>query len=133
MTHKAQPKSLRIKETKDWLSRGFYQKDFPRYLEEDYIIREFLGEKLPAGTVQDTEIERNQNALKIIIKTSRPALIIGRGGKGVEELRNALEKELAKKIRLKSVQTKSRREIKIEILEIRNMWASASLTAQWVG
>jgi small subunit ribosomal protein S3 len=130
MSHKAHPKILRTKETKDWLSRGFYQRDFPRYLEEDFRIREFLSAKLPEGTVQEIEIERNQSALKVIIKTSRPALIIGRGGKGVEELKAELEKTLLKKVKTKGAS--SFRGIKLEILEIKNMWASASLTGQWV-
>lgn len=132
MSHKSHPKSLRIREIADWLSRGFYQKNFPLYLEEDYRIRRFLGNKLPAGTVQDIELERGQTVLKVIIKTSRPALVIGRGGKGVEEIRNDLYKELAKKTATGGKAPTGRRDIKIEILEVRNMWSSASLTAQWV-
>ncbi|MCX6790628.1 MAG: 30S ribosomal protein S3 [Candidatus Gribaldobacteria bacterium] len=132
MSHKSHPKVLRIREIKDWLSRGFYQRNFPRFLEEDCRIRDFLNEKLPQGTVQDVEIERGQTVLKVIIKTSRPALIIGRGGKGVEELKYALEKELSKRSMIRLLSPINRRDLKIEILEVRNMWASSSLTAQWV-
>jgi small subunit ribosomal protein S3 len=129
MSHKTSPKILRIKEIKDWLSRGFYQKNFPQYLEEDFRIREFLKKKLPRGSVEDIEIERSPTLLKIIIKTARPALVIGRGGKGVEELRNELEKTLPK---AKKDADRPKREIKIEILEVKNPWTSASLVSQWV-
>lgn len=129
MSHKVHPKSFKIREMKDWLSRGFYKNNFPVYLEEDFVIRKFLTKKLPQGILQEVEIERTLAALKIIIKTSRPALIIGRGGKGVEELKLGIEKEIAK---VRKVLKNDRSVIKIEIIEIRNPWLSASLTAQWV-
>lgn len=130
MSHKANPKLLKIREIKDWLSRGFYGNKFPQYLEEDFRIREFLGKKLPQGTVEAIEIERNRTITKVIIKTSRPALIIGRGGKAVEELKLEIEKKLVSLTDKKDLQPK--REIRIEILEVKNMWNSASLVAQWV-
>lgn len=129
MSHKVHPKSFKIREMKDWLSRGFYKNNFPVYLEEDFIIRQFITKKLPQGIIQEVEIERTSAVLKIIIKTSRPALIIGRGGKGVEELKIGIEKAISK------VQGKIKTDkncLKIEIIEIRNPWLSASLTAQWV-
>lgn len=129
MSHKVHPKSFKIRELKDWLSRGFYKNNFPVYLEEDFIIRRFLTKKLPQGILEDIEIERNLAALKIIIKTSRPALIIGRGGKGVEELRTGIEKEI---IQAMKNEKDGKKVIKIEIIEVRNPWLSASLTAQWV-
>ncbi|MDD5738409.1 MAG: 30S ribosomal protein S3 [Candidatus Pacebacteria bacterium] len=128
MSHKVHPKSFKIREMKDWLSRGFYKNNFPVYLEEDFVIRKFLTKKLPQGILQEIEIERTLAALKIIIKTSRPALIIGRGGKGVEELKAGIEKEIAKVRKV----SKDKSVIKIEIIEIRNPWLSASLTAQWM-
>ncbi len=129
MSQKTHPKILKIKETKDWLSRGFYHKSFPQYLEEDFRIRKFLEKKLPQISVGAIEIERGPTLLKIIIKTARPALIIGRGGKGVEELKNNLEAMLKRK---KKDSSYPKRDIKIEILEIKNPWSSASLVSQWV-
>ena len=83
MSHKVHPKAFKVREIKDWSSRGFYNnKNTPLYLEEDFRIREFLKKKLPQGVVEDIEIERTATILKVIIKTSRPALVIGRGGKG---------------------------------------------------
>lgn len=129
MSQKTNPKVLRLKEIKDWLSRGFYQKNFPQYLEEDFQIRKFLGEKLRQASVEVVEIERTATLLKIIIKTARPALVIGRGGKGVEELKKDLEKSLQK---IKQDAKAPKHDIKIEILEVKNPWTSASLISQWV-
>lgn len=129
MSQRTHPKILRIRETKDWLSRGFYQKNFSQYLEEDFQVRKFLAKKLPQASVQDVEIERSPTRLTILIKTSRPALIIGRGGRGVEELKDGLERIFEK---MKKHSRQPKREIKIEILEVRNPWLSANLVAQWV-
>ncbi|MDD5433359.1 MAG: 30S ribosomal protein S3 [Candidatus Pacebacteria bacterium] len=129
MSHKVHPKSFKTREMKDWMSRGFYKKNFPAYLEQDFKIRQFLIKKIPQGIVQDIELERTSSALKIIIKTSRPALIIGRGGKGVEDLKAGIEKVL---LQVQSRLKNPKNDIKIEIIEIKNPWLSASLTAQWV-
>jgi len=131
MSHKVHPKVFKIKEIGDWLSRGFYSRNFPTYLEEDYYVRRFLQEKLPSGTVEDIELERGAISLKIIIKTARPALIIGRGGRGVEEMKVELEKHL-NKIKTPNMKKVARRDIKIEILEVKSPWSSASLISQWV-
>lgn len=134
MSQKTNPKILQIKEIKDWLSRGFYQNNFANYLEEDFYIRSFLREKLKQAMVESIEIERTQTVLKVIIKTARPALVIGRGGKGVEELQKGLQKVLLK-IKNKeqaAIDEKSKEDIKIEILEVKNPWESAELTSQWI-
>jgi len=130
MTHKTHPKILKIKEVKDWLSRGFYQKNFPQFLKEDFHIRKFLRKKLPQGAIEAIEIERTPTQLKVFIKTARPALVIGRGGKGVEELKKELENLLS---RIKNKSSRTSQELKIEILEVKNPWSSASLVSQWVG
>ena len=129
MSHKVHPKALKIKETKDWLSRGFYQKKFPQYLKEDFQIRNFLKKRLPQAAIGAVEIERSPTLLKVILRTARPALVIGRGGKEVEELKRCLEKVLQNS---KKSSPQPKKEIKIEILEIRKPWSSASLVSQWV-
>lgn len=123
MAHKVHPKIYRIKETKDWYSRGFYGKNFSKYLEEDFKIRESLRKKLPPNTLEAIEIERSGDKLNIIINTSRPGLIIGRGGEGSEKLKKLLEKELERE---------NKGELKMEIREVKDIWLSASLVAQWI-
>jgi small subunit ribosomal protein S3 len=151
MAHKVHPKAFRIKEIADWNSRGFYT-NLPEYLEEDFKIREFLNKKIGKGTIEKIEIERSPGKINIIIASSRPGLIIGRGGEEVENLKKLIEKELSKKkitehykkiggelekrkdIRKEFLKTKKedKREIRIEIREVKNPWLSASLVSQWI-
>jgi len=127
MSHKVHPKSYRIRTTDDWSSRGFYQKNFPRFLKEDLEIRKFLTQKLDKMGVEKIEIERLAKKTNIIIASSRPGLIIGRGGEGVEKIKKELIKILEKKLSRKF----SVEEINIEIKEIRNPWTSAPLSVDW--
>jgi len=128
MSHKVHPKSYRIRTTEDWSSRGFYQKDLPRFLKEDFEIRKFLVEKLDKMGVEKIEIERFAKKTNIIIASSRPGLIIGRGGEGVEKIKKDLVKRLEKKLSRKFPDG----EINIEIKEVRNPWTSAPLSTDWV-
>lgn len=152
MSHKVHPKAYRIRRIGDWDSRGYY-KNPAEYLEEDFRIREFLRKKLNKLGVEKIEIERFPGKLNIIISSARPGLIIGRGGEGVEELRKELEKKIIgavfrKKTMFKPVSkarkrkgtalletedsAKEKKEVRIEIKEIKNPWTSAGLIAQWV-
>ena len=130
MSHKVHPKIFKIKEMKDWQSRGFYEKNFKQNLQEDYLIRKFLGEKLKQAAVESVEIERLRNSLRVIIKTARPALVIGRGGQEVEKIKEKLI-DILKAVQSKT-QKPAKRDIRIEILEVRNPWSSAVLVGQWV-
>lgn len=127
MSHKVHPKILRITETKDWLSRGFYKKKPSRYLEEDFKIRKFLEKELERASIENIEIERGETLVKIIIKTGRPALIIGRGGERIEKLRKGLAKILNK-----GKKEAPKEDIKIEIVSIKDPWSSAALASQWI-
>lgn len=125
MTHKVHPKSFRLKETADWESRWLDRKKLPQYLEEDFRIREFLEKKLKECGVQNIEIERSPGKATVIINSARPGFIIGRGGRGAEDLKKELE-------RILPPIKEEKRELRIEIREIRNPWLSASLASQWV-
>lgn len=127
MTHKTHPKVLRIAKIEDWHSRGLYRKNFPQFLEEDFKIRNFLIKKFPKATIENVEIERGAAFLKIIIKTAKPAFIIGRAGDEVKKLKKGLEKFINQ-----SKGKIDKREIKIEIITIKDPWTSADLTSQWV-
>ncbi len=133
MSHKVHPKSFRIKGMEDWNVRGFYDKKMPQYLEEDFLIKDFLRKILVEASVANIEIEHSANKLNIIIETARPGIIIGRGGQGVESLKNMIVKKMHdKKFSFeKENSDKSKREIKIDIKEIKNPWISAMLVAQW--
>jgi len=124
MTHKVHPKVYRLRDLTDWESRWLNKKRLPEYLEEDFRIREFLTKKLKDCGIQRIEIERFPGKINIIISSSRPGLIIGRAGKGSEELKRDLEGKILK--------GKEKEELRIEIKEIRNPWAQAALVSQWV-
>jgi len=122
MAHKVHPKVFRLKELANWDSRWLDEKKLPQYLEEDFEIRKFIQKKLGKIGIEKIEIERLPGKLNIFISSARPGLIIGRGGGGIEELKKELEKTLIK----------DKRELKIEIKEIKNPWISANLSAQWI-
>lgn len=131
MTHKVHPKAFRIKDINDWDSRGFYRKPAIE-LEEDFKIREFLKKKIGRLGVEKIEIERFPGKINVIINSVRPGLIIGRGGGGVEELKKELEKALIKRKLSSAKLSKGKSEVRIEIREVRDPWASAELTGQYI-
>jgi len=124
MSHRVHPKIFRIKRTSDWDSRWSVKKGFSKYLEEDFKIRRFLEKELKDSGVERIEIERFSGKINIIISTARPGLAIGRGGEGIEKLRNKLINKIIK--------SDEKRELKIEIKGIRDPWVKANLVAQWV-
>ncbi|MEK9185996.1 MAG: 30S ribosomal protein S3, partial [Patescibacteria group bacterium] len=97
MGQKIKPYSFRLGITKGWSSRWFSPKNYKQALEEDLVIRTIIKNKIsPAGIVR-VDIERGTHgAFRIFIKAARPGLIIGRGGKGIEELSKAIELKLIK-------------------------------------
>jgi len=126
MSHRVHPKVFRIKEISNWNSRGFYGKDLSKYLKEDFKIREFLRKKLANTGLEKIEIERFSGKLNIIILSARPGLIIGRRGEGVEVLKKEIEKILEENPNSK------KREIRIEIREVKDPWLSATLVSKWI-
>lgn len=93
MGQKVHPKGFRLGIIKDWDSRWFANdKDFEKYLLEDYKIRRHIKEKLYNAGISRIEIERAAKRIKVIIHTAKPGIVIGRAGSGVEALRKELEK-----------------------------------------
>ena len=91
MGQKIHPYGFRLGISKDWKSRWFAdKKSYPKNLIEDKKIRAFLKKRLELAGVKTIEIERSVNELKILIKVSKPGVVIGRAGSGIE----AVEKEL---------------------------------------
>lgn len=121
MGHKVNPTGLRIGITTGWKSRWFAEKDFTKKLREDVQVRQFVMKKWKSAAIADVEIERNANTMKLIIKTSRPGVLIGRGGTGIGDMTNAIKKQFfaGKKV-----------DLKIEAQEVRQFEENASLVAQ---
>jgi small subunit ribosomal protein S3 len=78
--------------------------------------------------VEKIEIERFTRKINILVFSSRPGLIIGRGGEGIERLKKDLIKKIEKRFSKKIVPG----ELNIEIKEVRNPWTSAVLSSDWI-
>lgn len=100
MGHKVNPISFRLQIKKDWKSRWFAKDNYAQFLHEDIKIRDYIRQNLGAKAgISRVEIERNANMVTIIIFTSRPGVIIGRGGAGATELKNNLSKIITSRIK----------------------------------
>ena len=92
MGQKVHPYGFRLGYTKPWKSRWYADRDFPKLLKEDVLLKEELKEKLKSAGVSSVEIERPGNKLRIIIRTARPGIIIGRKGAEIDKLKQELQK-----------------------------------------
>lgn len=132
MTHKIHPFSNRLVVTKNWKSRWFSSKNYQENVQQDYLIRNYIFTNLQNAGIADVEIERFANSLSVIVHTSRPGIIIGRGGTGIEQLKKDLNKTLRKKMRFiagEKRENSSISELKIEVREIRESETNARLIA----
>lgn len=127
MSHTVHPYSHRLGIIRDWKSRWFaLHGKFRDFLKSDVLLREFLEKKLKSSFVSGIEMERGEKKLRIIIKTSRPGVIIGRNGEGSEKLRKEITTFLAKNNMLSS------QEVKLDIEEIKSPESDAAIVAQMV-
>jgi len=99
MGQKVNPHGLRVGIIKDWDTKWYSdKKGFSDLLVEDVKIRQFIKKKLYLSGVSRIEIERAANKIKVIVSTAKPGLVIGKGGAGMEILRNELEKLTGKSV-----------------------------------
>jgi len=126
MSKVVNPFSHRLGILRDWRHRWFATG--PAYVENlkaDILLREFLMRELRGMYVGGLEIERGNGKLRVIIKTSRPGIIIGRSGEGSTKIRNSIAKFLTgKKLPVP--------EIKLDIEEIRSPESNAHIVAYMV-
>ncbi len=117
MGQKVNPNGFRIGINKDWESKWYAsKKDYAKYLNNDIKIRKYLDKKLKDAGVATIIIERNEKTCDVTIHTSKPGIIIGRGGEDVEKLK----KELSKLVN---------ENITVSIMEIKNPDVVAKLVA----
>ena len=96
MGHKVNPKLFRLGPLYNWDSRWFDEKNYRKHFLEDYNLRKSITERLRMAGVSTVEIERSINSLRITAYVSKPGIVIGRGGAGLEDLKKFLVKELLK-------------------------------------
>ncbi len=125
MGQKVHPYGFRLGVVRDWQSRWYADTEYRDFVIEDDKIRKYLRRRLPglfaAGAkrggggrntrgaeagVSTIEIERMANMIKVTLHTARPGMIIGRGGRGIDDLRAELEKLTPRKVQLNVMEIK---------------------------
>ena len=117
MGQKVHPYGFRLGYNKNWLSRWYSDKDYPQFVFEDDKLRKFVKKKLYHAGIARIEIERAGGKIRLILKTARPGIVIGRKGVEIEKLRDELRQ-------------KFQSEFTIEVTEIRRPETDAQLVAE---
>ena len=128
MTHTVHPYAHRLGIIRDWKSRWF-SKSPAQYRENvmvDSAIRRFLKKRLRGMYITSVEIERDEKAIRVILKTSRPGLVIGRGGEGSVKLIKEIEKLVAK------VPGIGKKAVRLDIEEVRSPESHAPVVAYMI-
>jgi small subunit ribosomal protein S3 len=123
MGQKVNPIGIRLGITRDWTSKWYADsRTFPKYVESDFRIREFLMKKLKEASVGKIHIERPARKANITIHTARPGVVIGKKGEDIESLRV----QVAKMAKL------GLSDVRINIAEIRKPELDARLVAEGI-
>lgn len=112
MGQKVHPKGLRIGPVYNWSSRWFFsdKTQFKQALREDILIRDQLLKTFSFASITNVDIERALNKITVIIHAVKPGMIIGRGGKGLEEVKKNITQFLKKPDK-----KKKKKDIKIDL------------------
>ncbi len=130
MGQKIRPDSLRLGIIGNWNSRWFPKKSYKDQLEEDMFIRRVIHEKIGNAGIVKIEIERSINSsFRIFIKAARPGFVIGRGGKGIEELAKAIEIELKGLLRKRGIKDPTA-SLSLNVEELKRSEISAQYLSQ---
>ena len=128
MSHTVHPYGQRIGILNGWKSQWFStnKKGYKQNVKEDIRVREFLSKKLKNNMVDDILIERFRNMISITISTSKPGLLIGRDGMGIENIIKDTKKILEK------AGSKMSDKLKVKVEEIKNSEKNANLVAEQI-
>jgi small subunit ribosomal protein S3 len=128
MTHTVHPYAHRLGVIRDWKSRWFAKTpaEYRQNVMVDATIRRFLKKRLRGMYVTSTEIERNQNTIRVLVKTSRPGLVIGRGGEGSTKLAKEIE------AKLHIVKGAPKMKVRLDIEEVRSPESQSPVVAYMV-
>lgn len=111
MGQKINPHVLRLGTIYNWSSRWFDEKHYKETVLEDYQLRKSLMARLKSAGIARTEIERSINSIRVIIHVSRPGIVIGRGGTGLEDLKKFITRIFVK---LRKTKALPRLDIRVE-------------------
>jgi small subunit ribosomal protein S3 len=95
---KVNPYGFRIGVNRTWQSRWFSEKNYSELLHEDLKIRKELKKTFVQAGVSKIEIDRLPNQIKIRIHTSKPGLVIGKKGAGVDQLKRKIEHQVGREV-----------------------------------
>lgn len=127
MTHIVHPYSHRLGIIRDWKSRWFGAKgEYKSFLKGDVMIRTFLDKRLRGSHVAGVEIERNAKTFRIVIRTARPGMVIGRAGEGSIKLRADILKEATR------VGVTIPKDFKLDIEEVKSPESNAQVVSEMV-
>ncbi len=122
MGQKVHPIGLRLGIIKDHLSCWYANKrDYPKLLQEDYQIRQYIAKNLANASVAQVRIERKADQVEIFIHTARPGVVVGKGGQGIEKIRTDL-----------MALFNNQRQIRVNVIEVTNVDACAPLMAEFI-
>lgn len=127
MSHTVHPYAHRLGILRDWKSRWFSRGSaYKANLKGDIMLREFLEKKLRGMYVGSIEMERGEKTFRLILKTSRPGMIIGRSGEGAVKLKGEVVKFM-KKHKLVSAP-----DFKLDIEEIKSPESNSAIVGQMI-
>lgn len=118
MGQKVNPNGFRVGVIKDWNTRWYAsKKDFADFLVEDRKIRDFVKTKYFLASISRIEIDRAAGKITVSIFTARPGMLIGKGGAGIETIKEEIKKAIGK-------------DVSVNIMEIRDPDSDAQLVAE---
>ena len=119
MGQKTHPYGFRLGVVKTWKSKWYGDKQYATWLHEDLALKRAIRKKFAHAGIAEIEVERAASKAKVIIHTSRPGIIIGKRGAGVEQLKKELQKL-------------TENELFVDIQEIRKAETNAYLVAEQI-
>ena len=124
MSKTVHPYSFRLGILRNWKSRWFSPIKYRHLLKADVLIREALIKSMRGMYVEGIEIERSPAVFHLIVKTSRPGLLIGRKGEGADKIKAQITGIM------KKIKAEIPKEIKLTVEEIKYPESSAMILAQ---
>ena len=108
MGQKINPIGYRLGISRDWQSRWYApSSSYADVAHEDIKIRKYLRKKLDMAGLKEIDIERTENDISITVRVSKPGVVIGRGGTGVEEIEKEIKKLTKAKVKITAEEIKS--------------------------
>ncbi|NJK72313.1 MAG: 30S ribosomal protein S3 [Synechococcaceae cyanobacterium SM2_3_60] len=129
MGQKVHPNGFRLGVIRGHRSSWYASADrYPELLQEDYIIRSYLKKSLANAGLSNVVIERKADQVDLTVHTSRPGVVVGRGGAGIDALKAGLLKELNKH----NISSEATRTIRVNVVEVTRVDGDAPLIAEGI-